>query len=216
MKTKLFLIGLIMAAVCFSSCEPRNDGADGKLTEKDLNNYIAALSHYYPYTINDDFIFRNEKSGEKWENKPFVYDGDSIYPEVEIWLCNDPKASCYGDRVAHIYSYFIENGVSRYEYAPSRVATFIAEAGSVDMDITWDVYLSFGANDYYQGFYRVSCLPKEVLAQLTDTIIIPIQRQGTVSGDIAAPDGAYARIVKDQGLSDFSTDGITIWRRVEE
>ena len=213
MKTKIYLLSFIAFAVTFISCA----GSTIEPTKKDLNNYIAALSHYYPYTINDDFIFRNEKSGEKWENKPFVYDGNSTYPEAEIWFCDDPMASCYGDRTAHMYSYFIENGVSRYEYAPSRVATFIAKSGgSVDMYLTWDVFLSLGSYDYYQGSTMVSCSPREVLAQLTDTIIIPIQRQSTASGDIAAPDGAYARIVKDQGLSDFSIDGITIWQRVKE
>lgn len=216
MKTKLFLIGLIMAAVCFSSCEPRNDGADGKLTEKDLNNYIAALSHYYPYSINDDFIFLNESSGEKWENKPFVYDGDSVYPEAEIWLCDEPDAFCDGDRSASISSYFIENGVSKYEYDPSHIITSINQSGSVDVNINWSVKLSLGAYDYYTGFYMADRAPREVLAQLTDTIIIPILRQGTASGVIAAPDGAYARIVKNKGITDFSTDGITIWRRVEE
>ena len=217
MKTKLFLIGLIVAAVCFSSCEPKNDGADGKLTEKDLNNYIAALSHYYPYSLNDEFIFRNESSGERWENKPFVYSGDSTYPETEIWLCDDLDASCYGDRTAQICSYFMEKSVSRYEYAPSCITTFIAKTGgSVDVNINWSVKLSFGAYDYYTGFYKADRAPREVLAQLTDTIIIPILRQGTASGVIAAPDGAYARIVKNKGITDFSTDGITIWRRVEE
>ena len=59
-------------------------------------------------------------------------------------------------------------------------------------------------------------MPKEVLAQLTDTIIIPIRRQGTTNREIVAPEGAYARIVKDHGLTDFSVDGTTVWRRVME
>lgn len=217
MKTRIFLISLIMASVCLFSCEHDGDGAEIAPTEKDLHNYIAALSHYYPYSINDVFIFRNESSGERWENKPFVYSGDSTYPETEIWLCDDSDASCYGDRTAQICSYFMEKGVSRYEYAPSGITTFIAKTGgSEDINFSWYVYLSFGAYDYYQGISTVRCMPEEVLNQLTDTIIIPIRHKGTASGVIAAPNGAYARIVTDKGLTDFSVDGTTVWRRVKE
>lgn len=59
-------------------------------------------------------------------------------------------------------------------------------------------------------------MPKEVLSILTDTILIPIQIQDTENERIAAPENAYARIVIGQGLTDFSTDGKTVWKRVKE
>ena len=211
MKTKLFFLNLIVIAAICTSC----GGSYIEPTEKDLNDYISALSHYYPYSINDDFVFRNDDLGRIWENKPFTCSGDSIYPETEIWLCNDPFASCYGDRYACVSAYFMENGVSRNAYDPSNLITYIAKSGSVDVYISWDVFLSFGAYDYFRGSFNSSCKPQEVLSQLSDTIIIPIQRQGTASGVIDAPDDAYARIIKDQGLTDFSTDGKTIWKRIQ-
>lgn len=211
MKTKIILLNFITIAALCTSCGGR--GEEIEPTEKDLNNYISALSHYYPYSINDEFIFRNDSLERIWENKPFTYSGDSIYPETEIWLCDEPGASCYGDRTAHIYADFIENGVSRYDYDPSQIGTFIAKSGSEEVYLSWNIMLSFGAYDYYRGSYSVICMPKEVLAQLTDTIIIPIRRHGTTNGEIDAPEGAYARIVKNQGLTDFSIDGKTIWRR---
>lgn len=211
MKAKFYLVSFIVIAAICSSC-----GSSIEPTEKDLKNYITALSHYYPYSIHDDFIFENDSLGEKWENKPFTYSSDSIYPETEIWLCNELGASCYGDRSASIDSYFIENGVSRYSYSPSQVSTSINKGGSPDVHLSWYIYLSFGAYDYYRGHYNVTCAPSEVLSQLTDTIIIPIQRQGTTSGEITIPDGAYARIIKDIGLTDFTLDGRTYWKRVKE
>lgn len=214
MKTKIFLLSLCVAALC-TSCGARDED-EIEPTEKDLKTYISVLSHYYPYSINDNFIFKNENSGESWENKPFTYSGDSIYPETEIWLCDEPDASCYGDRTAHMTARFIENGVSRYDYDPSQIGTFIAKSGSEEVYLSWNIMLSFGAYDYYRGSYSVICMPKEVLAQLTDTIIIPIRRQGTTNREIVAPEGAYARIVKDHGLNDFSVDGTTVWRRVME
>lgn len=214
MKTKIFLLSLSVAAIICTSCRGHGDKIEP--TEKDLKTYISVLSHYYPYSINDNLIFKNENSGESWENKPFTYSGDSIYPETEIWLCDEPYASCYGDRTAHIYACFIENGVSRYDYDPSQIGTFIAKSGSEEVYLSSNIMLSFGAYDYYRGSYSVICMHKEVLAQLTDTIIIPIRRQGTTTREIDAPEGAYARIVKYHGLTDFSVDGETVWRRVRE
>ena len=216
MKTKLFFLNLIVIAAICTSCGGRDEEEEIEPTEKDLKTYISVLSHYYPYSINDNLIFKNENSGESWENKPFNYSGSSIYPETKIWLCDDPDASCYGDRTAQIAARFIENGVSQYDYDPSQISTFIAKSGSEEVYLSWNIMLSFGAYDYYRGSYSVICMPKEVLAQLTDTIIIPIRRQGTTTRVIDAPEGAYARIIKDYGLTDFSVDGETVWRRVME
>ena len=214
MKTKIILFSLCVAAIICTSCRGHGDKIEP--TEKDLKTYISVLSHYYPYSISDSFIFMNDYSGESWENKPFTYSGDSLYPETEIWLCNEPYASCYGDRTAHIYACFIENGVSRYDYDPSQIGTFIAKGGSEEVYLSWHIRLSFGAYDYYRGSYSVNCMPQEVLAQLTDTIIIPIRRRGSTNGEKDNAEGAYARIVIGLGLTDFSLDGISVWRRVKE
>ncbi len=213
MKAKLFISNLIVIAAICSSCRgPRSNEIEP--TEKDLNNYITVLSHYYPYTLNDEFVFENESLGKRWENKPFVYGMDSIFPQTEIWLCDDPYASCYGDRVAGIYSNFMENGLSRFESSPSEISTYIRCNG--DAYIGWHIKLSFGIYDNCSGHYSISCMPKEVLSILTDTILIPIQIQDTENERIAAPENAYARIVIGQGLTDFSTDGKTVWKRVKE
>ncbi len=129
-------------------------------------------------------------------------------------FCNNPFAECYGDRVVEIFANFIENGVDRCAYAPSGIRTFIAQSGSPDVWICWDIMLSFGPDDYYKGTYSVHCMPAEVIEQLTDTIVIPILRQGTKRGEIDVTDSAYARIIKEQGLTDFSIDGKTIWKRI--
>ena len=211
MKTKFILLNLIVIAAITTSC----GGSHIESTEKDWHNYLTTLSDYYPYSIDDEFIFKNDSLGVIWKNQPFTYSGDSIYPQTDFWSCNDPFASCYGDRTINISADFIEEGVSRYAYAPSNVSTFIAQSGSPEVWISWDIMLSFGPDNYYRGTCSVLCLPAEVLGQLTDTIIIPIRRQGTTNGEIDIPDGAYARIIKNKGLTDFSTDGKTVWKRVQ-
>lgn len=67
---------------------------------------------------------------------------------------------------------------------------------------------------FYTGEIRSYCSQEEVLTQLTDVITIPIQyyhKYGESVND--APKDAYARIVREKGLTEFSIDGQTVWKR---
>lgn len=72
MKSKLFVLSLIVATGLFSSCKTEEP------TETDWNNYVAALKHYYPYSLEDQFLFVNDSLGRTWEAQP--YDDTSIIP----------------------------------------------------------------------------------------------------------------------------------------
>ena len=93
-----------------------------------------------------------------------------------------------------------------YDQRVGALSTEIVYWGDASsMDIFWSLELRLEEDEYYRGGSRITCSPDEILSQLTDTIILSIDD---------TENGAYARIVKNQGLTDFSVDGTTVWRRV--
>ncbi len=197
MKSKFFLISLILGTTLFVSCY--NDPS-----EKDMQSYLAALRPYYPYPENGTFIYRNDSLGRTWEVKvEKSKDGD--YPYTHMTICKREIASkCSGDRSVSIWTRFMREHIP-YDQSAGQLSTEIVYLGGASsMDIFWSLELRL-EEDEYRGGSRITCNPDEILSQLTDTIILSID---------GAENGAYARIIKDQGLTDFSTDGKTVWRRV--
>ncbi len=210
MKTKLFIINLlVMATGLLASC-------DSGLSEADLKNYIAALKYYYPYSLNEEFIFENESLGRAWEALPYDDYNEGVYPYTHITICkNEVGSKCSGDRSAGIAAYMIEKG-KRDDIGYSEISTYLyQEGGHKNVFCEWRVSLLMSDSTFYTGFLRNTCPQDEVLSQLTDVITIPIlnfKKYKESGGD--APQGAYARIVKGKGLTEFSVDGKTVWKRV--
>ena len=61
---------------------------------------------------------------------------------------------------------------------------------------------------------KMKTIPTYIL--LLVLCIYSVQANSQTPFDSFAPEGAYARIIKDQGLTDFSTDGKVAWKRVKE
>ena len=97
MKTKLFIISLLVAATgLLVSC-------DRGLSEADLKNYINALKYYYPYSLNEEFIFENESLGQTWEALPYDDYNEGVYPYTHITICkNEVGSKCSGDRSGYL------------------------------------------------------------------------------------------------------------------
>ena len=208
MKAKLFIISLIvMATGLLVSCE--------RPTEKELKNYLTILSAYYPYSANENFVFKNESTGHTWESKAYDYYKQGIYPYTHILICDEIGSKCKGDRYATITAWMLEKGV----YNNSEILTQIYhEGGTNEATISWYMSLQIGDSAHYEGWRSIDCPQEEVLSQLTDdTITIPLHPEPLYPNmTIPSIEGAYARIVKGKGLTEFSIDGTTTYIRKTE
>lgn len=198
MKAKFFLISLILGTTLFVSCY--NDPS-----EKDMQGYLAALRPYYPYPENGTFIYKNDSLGRTWEVK-VEKNKDGDYPYTHMTICKrEIFSKCSGDRSVSIWTRFMREHIP-YDQSAGQLSTEIVYWGDASsMDIFWSLELYLNEDEHYQGGAYIKCSPDRVLSQLTDTIILSIDK---------TKNGAYARIVKGEGLTDFSVDGTTVWRRV--
>ena len=200
MKTKNFLICLILGAALFVSCY--NDPS-----EKEMQGYLAALRPYYPYPKNGTFIYVNDTLERTWEVK-VEKNMDDNYPYTNMTICKrEITSKCSGDRSVSIWTHFMKEQTP-YDQRAGMLSTEITYMGGASsMEIYWSLKLYLNDDEHYQGGSYTKCGLDEVLSQFTDTIILSIDE---------AENGAYARIIKNQGLADFSVDGKTVWRRVKE
>ena len=206
MKTKV-LIASLMAIVMglIVSCKQEEP------TETDMKNYIEALKAYYPYSQGESVSFWNEDLERQWNLNANACNSHII-------ICkNEPGSKCSGDRSATISTSFEEGGINSNKEIVSEIGTLLEhEGGSKTVFIRWDMSLRLSKEEYYQGSASVTCPTENVLAQFTDTIIVQITGKRSASGDMeSAPKGAYAHIVKGKGMTDFSLDDRTVWKRVK-
>lgn len=206
MKTKLFIISLlVMATGLLASCEGEHP------TEKEMKNYLSVLSTYYPYSLDDEFIFENESLGQTWEAKAYDRYNEGLYPYTHISVCNDVGSKCRGDRSASIIAWML--GPEAYSYSEMSSGIY-HEGGTNEVSIGWNVSLQMGDSACYKGSIQSVCRTEEVLSQLTDVITVPLHFEPLYPNmTIPSIDGAYARIVKGKGLTEFSLDGKTVWKR---
>ena len=197
MKTKIIIICLIASIAVLTSCAPKKN-----VQKPDIDSYIATFLPYYPYSIEEDFFFVNEELDRKWEAK--AYSRDSIYPDIISYFEDNELCESYGAWAAEIYAHLLEKGVSEKAHGLNVISTSIISMGGATL-LTWSVQLYFSDKESYLGDVMIECSPDDIYSYFTDTIIIPLY----------APEGAYARIVKNQGLTDFSVDGKTVWKRVK-
>ena len=210
MKPKLFLISLVALATLMMSC--RND-----VSEKDMKGYLNDMLCYYPYALEEDVTFVNDSLGQTFVVRPKT-PGDGIFPTRHIIICSDGIWSkCRGDKSVSVSARMNEKDASRGERFILLVS-HVGYTGHLDyensMDIEFSIELALVDNEnYYGAAVRQNVSPEDVYSCLSDTILIPITQKNTLGPTLEAPEGAYARIVKGQGLTDFSIDGKTVWRR---
>ena len=206
MKTKVFIASLMAIVMgLMVSCKQEAP------TETDMKNYIEALKAYYPYSQGENVNFWNEDLERQWNLKANACNS-------HITICkNEPGSKCSGDRSATISTSFEEGGGNSNTETMSDIGTLLEhEGGSKTVLIRWDISLHLSKEEYYQGSVSMTCPTENVLAQFTDTITIQITDQRSANGDMeSAPRGAYAHIVKGKGLTDFSLDDQTVWKRVQ-
>lgn len=209
MKTKVFLACVLMSVGLLVSCREEP-------SEADMKSYIAAVSLYYPYSLDEDWVFINDRTGDKWEAYAYDFYNEGKYPYTHITICpHEVGSKCSGDKSGEIIAWMVEKGVPVTLDEPSSITTtFNNVGGQKEVGVEWHVSLRMSTGVLYSGSMSNTYPYTAVLSQLTDTLEIPLSHmrpQG--ESNQPASKGAYARIVKNQGLTEFSVDGETTWRR---
>ena len=211
MKTKLFIVSLIGALTLLVSCER----PDSDLTAQSC---LDLLAPYYPYSLDEDFIFVNDSLGKRWEAQAYDNRGKGIYPWTHMTSYEKEKRGGWN---CDIYAWALENGVKPRTYENSYVTTSIInlpnEGNTPPISLKWSFYLYLSGEEWYDGGLRVECDEKELISLFSDTIVLPINNHHTSEGFVPIAQGSYIRVVKNKGITDLSLDGgQTVWRRVKE
>jgi len=221
MRTKLFIFSLLSATLLMTACQHPEEPQQQKNVDAEM--CLELLLPYYPYTIDEEFIYVNETTGRRWEAKAYDRRREGIYPETRVTnhqgIEEGEISPSYGDWETEIHAFMLEKGV---EWKEDKITTQSIE---VLYDASEKKYspatlycmisIRLSRDEYYQGNYSIYCYPNDIPSLLTDTIFIPITYHRGAP-NIAAPEGSYARIIKNQGLAEFSVDGKTVWKRVKE
>lgn len=219
MKKQTLIILIIGVMGMASSCGPVNPPQEEE--EVTAETCLKAMLQYYPYSIDETFEFVNEEAGRTWKGSAYDRANKGAYPYTYISNYdkeeNGEKPKSYGDWDTHINAFVLENGVDSHEDKISQVSTYIHYADNTDLPIYsyWNIDIRLSHEEFFTGTVKGYYDLDNVLSQFTDTIEVPIGYQRGEKGLIPAPEGAYARIVKGKGLTDFSVDGETVWRRVK-
>ena len=196
MKAKLFFTSLILGATLLVSCYDSP-------SELELQDYLTIMRPYYPYSMEDTFIFVNDSTGSRWEGYPYDYQEKNIYPYTETYKSSNYSAQAMTSAEIHAkdapYKWKISTNIS-------------CLAGEYHM--YWYIEFNFNDSVSYQGGYQLCSSESAILASFTDTILLPIPYQHDPRTPMVEPSEPYVRIVKNKGLTDFSVDGQTVWRRV--
>ena len=194
MKTKIIIISLI-SCLCVMSCRP-------KFINVNVQEYVDTLKLYYPYSVGEKFIFMNDELGLTWEAKACDERGSfphttMDYPEKDI------RSKSYNVWGAYINADIVEKDLTPDNKNRNHIRTDI-EGNGTKAYVVWFVKILI-YNEELATSKGFMCDYNEVFSLLTDTILLPA----------SSPEGSYARIVKYQGLTDFSVDGKTVWKRVK-
>ena len=219
MKTNTFLLSFVGAIILFASCKP----TEPELKEITPETCVASLMKYFPYTLDDEFIFVNDDLNHRIEAKAFDAWKDGIYPKTFIddkmgtdlnseWNCSI-HASMFNKQInpdSIPWTHYWVERISAYVYnIPSKSDT------PIEMIWRMDLRLSMRKpQEYFTAYWDVWCKPSELASLLTDTITLPIQAFESPDMDTTIVDGACVHIVRNEGIIDFTLDGKTFWNRV--
>ena len=184
---------------------------------------INALLPYFPTSLYEDFIFVNDSTGRRWEATAYDRLNKGIYPEIHITDYsgeeNGELSQGYGDWAIEISALILENGVSPRADDMTQMLAFCRyyDNDSIrPLRLEWGVTIRLSEQELYgaglSGWYDMS-----EITHFPDTIVYPVVNQRGEHGYVPGLEGSYVRVVKHQGMTDFSVDGgQTIWKRVKE
>ena len=214
MKTKhfLFAFGVLLITACTQQQEPQQQTYP---TSEELQRYRDSLLLYFPYSADEEFVFVNDESGQTWQTKANDL-GRGEYPIVDVYPPKISGSENDGFWFINVTASMLEQGMPSYTAEANYTSVSLHGAWMGFGPYSWNfqIYNSEEKKEY-PGTWGTNSLSEDDFLHTADTIIIPISP--SANGSVAKQsDGAYARLVKNQGLTDFSIDGKTVWRRVKE
>ncbi|MBO4250477.1 MAG: hypothetical protein J5884_04390 [Paludibacteraceae bacterium] len=208
MRTRTLLFAL--CALLITSCAVQRTYP----SQEELQRYRDSLLLYYPYSADEQFVFVNEQLGRTWEAKPDANNG--VYPITKIGYnsnSQDFKSESAGMWGVHVSAPMSEIGITHDNNNRCDIDTEISGQWSSCDVMIWFFAIRLSEKEIYlaEGLFQDS-ENHDVFTLFRDTLIIPIDND--IRGRFELESGKpYARIVKHQGLTDFSTDGKTVWKR---
>ena len=209
MKTKLFIL-LVALTALMSSCE-----SGSKPTKEELQNYLSILSAYYPYSADEVFVFVNDSLNRTWTAKADDR-REGVYPYKNIYIRDTYGRSSYHNWNITIEANMAVDGIDPDKMPPIGQCTDFHDKYGLGKQLIWHLSLVLGSDEYYRTSMTFQDFQEDIYAYFTDTIILSFPKKSSQYPSKSTPEGVYARIIKHQGLTDFSTDGKTVWRRVKQ
>lgn len=217
---KLFDFAIGIVCCLFISCNQ-----NPVETEVTLMNSYESIQEYFPYTLDNSMVFMNTSNGELWEVNPNDRFKDGIFPEFQLRDVNPGSKTPTSWSCSGSAEFWVDKNKS--QAGMLRIYNAIAGLDESMGTVLWTTAVQL--NDHSElldGSWSWHGSIDEMLHIITDTIIIPvgytysILYNDTIMESIKKPEdetlrNAYARIVKGQGMTDFSLDGTTIWKRVK-
>lgn len=210
---------LMMACVafCMALLVACNTNAPDQRTVNPLSCRDVILT-YFPYSIDEHFVFENDLTKERKVLDAYSQDGKT-YPSVSIHgASSSDSVKSHGDWEVLVYAHMIaEDNVLNGNMLgyQSGYINFTVKGSAYNKKCLIGFYspLILNKNEQYYGYTSSYIDTAEAFSLFTDTITIPLLSQSKPTR-VVLPEGACVHIVKNKGITDFSLDGNSVWRRV--
>ena len=214
-KTLILLLSITAAWLTSCSSGP---------SKAEWERYRAELLRYFPYHNGDVCVFENTENDSSIVFRPFdeynpydeSKDGSFLQTRINIENCG-PFEKCGASGIT------LDALWQGTDDKKASVLMILEHWGGNKMDFYCYYIMLLGKDNPYQysGITTTTYPQAEILSYLPDTLVLPITRyefptdKGRSHTDISSQ-GAYFRLVKDHGLTDFSLDGTTVWHQVKK
>ena len=208
MKNLFYLTIMITVGGLFVSCNGNKSNEPQTLNaEKMLEMSLA----YFPYNEKDSLEFVNDQTGRKWDIETYSINKS----------CRTGKEGSESQGISKsiVDVKFTVKDVAFIKQQNAKITfNIIADTFNIGKDtyifMSQFVYIPLSDDEIYSGQTEINCNEVDFYSYFSDTIMIPLT-EDLYNRSTPLPEGAYARLVKNKGLTDFSVDGTTIWKRVQ-
>ena len=207
-STKSLFLLLAIAAAWLSSC------SSGPLNS-DWESYRAEMLRYFPYQVKDTCVFENTDKDSSILFLP--HDSYGSFPSSDIYISNcGPFEKC---GPSEVYISALWHGTE--DKNKSYVQMILSNWGGNKMEFHCSYSIWSRSDNEYYGIITATYPMDEVLSYLQDTLVLPFERYYFMEDGVRthidiSSQGAYLRLVKGHGLTDFSLDGTTVWHQVKK
>ena len=224
MKKQVFLMASILIMTCVLSSCGKTDPVDPQLPEErmdpepmevpnavNLQTCTDVVLRYFPYSAEETLTFQNDKTNEIWKITPqYNPERQETFPSIESYDNYQMGTEWY----LCITAWFMREGKVFPEEKRCAGVICIVNPKTLQGDIIsviWKNSVSLTANtdDTYTNRLDFQYDTTLLFTQhFTDTITLPMAKL-----DTTLPSTACMHIVRGWGITDFSLDGESVWRR---